>query len=155
MYTRELPGIMEKAMSGIARTPKGYHFSEESRRLISEMAEYAASTPTYGLLKPKLDLLREQRKEASAADIYLYMLERIVSSPTVGMRQYVVLFLVPWLDERLNIEGADSMLQKIEIGSIPDLAKFLNACDDKVLVTIELESKEEEAKDEPGSGSDK
>lgn len=155
MYTRELPGIMEKAMSGIARTPKGYHFSEESRRLISEMAEYAASTPTYGLLKPKLDLLREKRKEASAADIYLYMLERIVSSPTVGMRQYVVLFLVPWLNERLNIEGADSMLQKIEIGSIPDLAKFLNACDDKVLVTIELESKEEEAKDEPGSGSDK
>ena len=155
MYTRELPGIMEKAMSGIARTPKGYHFSEESRRLISEMAEYAASTPTYGLLKPKLDILREKRKEASAADIYLYMLERIVSSPTVGMRQYVVLFLVPWLNERLNIEGADSMLQKIEIGSIPDLAKFLNACDDKVLVTIELESKEEEAKDEPGSGSDK
>ena len=142
-------------MSGIARTPKGYHFSEESRRLISEMAEYAASTPTYGLLKPKLDLLREKRKEASAADIYLYMLERIVSSPTVGMRQYVVLFLVPWLDERLKNEGADSMLQKIEIGSIPDLAKFLNACDDKVLVTIELESKEEEAKDEPGSGSDK
>ena len=155
MYTRELPGIMEKAMSGIARTPKGYHFSEESRRLISEMAEYAASTPTYGLLKSKLDILREKRKEASAADIYLYMLERIVSSPTVGMRQYVVLFLVPWLNERLNIEGADSMLQKIEIGSIPDLAKFLNACDDKVLVTIELESKEEEAKDEPGSGSDK
>lgn len=155
MYTRELPGIMEKAMSGIARTPKGYHFSEESRRLISEMAEYAASTPTYGLLKSKLDILREKRKEASAADIYLYMLERIVSSPTVGMRQYVVLFLVPWLNERLNIEGADSMLQKIEIGSIPDLAKFLNACDDKVLVTIEFESKEEEAKDEPGSGSDK
>ena len=48
------------------------------------------------------------------------------------------------------------MLQKIQIGSIPDLAKFLNSCDDKVLVTIEIESKKEESeKDEPGAGTDK
>ena len=156
MFTRELPGIMEKAMSGIQRTPKGYHFSEESRRLISEMAAYAASTPTYGLMRPKVDALRERRKDASAADIYLYMLERIVSSPSVTMRQYIILLLMPWLDERLKNEGADSMLQKIQIGSIPDLAKFSNSCDDKVLVTIEIESKKEESeKDEPGAGTDK
>lgn len=84
------------------------------------------------------------------------MLERIVSSPSVTMRQYIILLLMPWLDERLKNEGADSMLQKIQIGSIPDLAKFLNSCDDKVLVTIEIESKKEESeKDEPGAGTDK
>ena len=50
------------------------------------------------------------------------------------------------------------MLQKIQITSIPDLAKFLNACDDKVLVTIELETTNEgSGKDEsePGAGTDK
>ena len=149
---------MEKAMSGIQRTPKGYHFSEESRQLISEMAAYAVSTPTYGLLKPQAELFRERNRNASAADIYLYLLERIVSSPSAVMRQYVILLVAPWLDERLKIEGADSMLQKIQITSIPDLAKFLNACDDKVLVTIELETTNEgSGKDEsePGAGTDK
>ena len=158
MFTRELPTIMEKAMSGIQRTPKGYHFSEESRQLISEMAAYAVSTPTYGLLKPQAELFRERNRNASAADIYLYLLERIVSSPSAVMRQYVILLVAPWLDERLKIEGADSMLQKIQITSIPDLAKFLNACDDKVLVTIELETTNEgSGKDEsePGAGTDK
>ena len=68
MYTRELPTIMEKAMSGIQRTPKGYHFSEESRQLISEMAAYAVSTPTYGLLKPQAELFRERNRAAAGRE---------------------------------------------------------------------------------------
>ncbi len=142
MFTRELPEIMEKAMSGIQRTPKGYHFSEDSRRLIREMAEYAVSTPTYTLFKPKFDQLREKHKDASAADIYIYLLERIISAPSVVMRQYTILLVTPWLNEQLEKEGADSMLQKIQIKSIPALAEFLNSCDDNVLVTIELENME-------------
>ena len=143
MFTRELPGLLDKAMAGITRTPKGYRFNDESRKLISDMAEYALTTPSYGLFKSNIVQIKEKNPDASAADIYLYLLERIVSSPTPSFRQYIILLIIPWLDERLKIEGAESMLHNIQISSVDDLVKFLNTCDNKVMVTVEIETDKE------------
>ena len=147
MYTRELPGLLEKAMNGISRTPKGYRFNEESRELISDMAEYALTTPSYGLFKSNIVQIKEKNPDASAADIYLYLLERIVSSPSPSFRQYIILLIIPWLDEHLKIEGAESMLHNIQIPSVDDLVKFLNTCENKVMVTVEVSTDKEGAAD--------
>ena len=158
MYTRELPGLLDKAMEGISRTPKGYRFNDESRKLISDMAEYALAAPTYDLFKDNIIRIRKANPDASAADIYLYLLERIVSSPSPAFRQYIVLLIIPWLDERLKIEGAESVLHNIQISSVDDLVKFLRTCEDKVMVTVKVVADKEGAADngeESGTESDK
>lgn len=96
-YIRKVIQILENTQSELRACGK-CRFSDETRRLISEVAEYCRKTKIYNHVKDKPEYIRTE----SAEYLYNHMLTKIAKAPFPSLGTIVAIIMMPAIDDAIK-----------------------------------------------------
>lgn len=98
---KELPELMvELIESNIAGTPEKIEITDRGRQIINEISNYAEQTRIFQENKSRGEIF----DDATASQVYGYMLDRIANAPTQMHMYSSVLLIMPFLKQKLKEE---------------------------------------------------
>lgn len=97
-YCEKVIQIMDNMQSELEACGK-YRFSEETRRLISEIAEHCRKTKLYNYVKEKEP---EFIRTESAEYLYKHMILKIDKAPFPSFGTAAVIIMMPAIDDALK-----------------------------------------------------
>lgn len=97
-YIKKVIQIMDNMQKELETCGK-YKFSDETRRLISEVAEYCRQTDFYNHVKKKEP---EYFKKESAEYLYHHMIIKIAKAPSFFHSSGAVIITMPAIDDALK-----------------------------------------------------
>ena len=101
---REIPGLMVELLdSHVTATPEAIEITERGRQIIDEISDFAEQTQIFQKNKGGGEIF----DDATAPQVYGYMLDRIVNAPTRVHMNMSALLIMPFLRQKLQ-EGETS-----------------------------------------------
>ena len=99
----ELNDLMIELIDTIGDTNK--EFNKRAREIIDEISDFAEKTPIVKKSKERQTEAMKWIDQASAWNIYMHLLFKIVGAPTALHRYGAVLLIMPILRDKLREEG--------------------------------------------------
>lgn len=102
---KEISEIAELMISLIKEVGGSCTFSDKSKAIIHDIAEYSRQRELYRRFTDNMSAFMEEwqnEKDVTAKDVYLHMLDKIVNAPTILHRNTSIILLMPIIDDLLN-----------------------------------------------------